>query len=221
MLQRKCGRVRRSCGGPGPWLPLALQSSTPPRTDLPKREHVRTGGAVRVPSTARARACVRACVTCVRRCARSCMRTRVWRRGGGGGGNLAQRAPRPRRVKSKHKRKSLAAFRARGARPPAGTAAPAGMLTRGCAPAPGRNDRVGTDMTDRRGRGGTPYRSPPSHRHQGSATPVPRHPVPNLEAQRQTQSCANRGERHVPWDNCGRIADFQFETRRSRRPLSV
>ena len=41
---------------------------------------------------------------------------------------------------------------------------------------------------------------------------------PNLEAQRQTRSCANRGKKHVLWDNCGRIADFQFETRRSRRP---
>ena len=104
------------------------------------------------------------------------------------------------------------------ARRPAGTTAPAGMLTRGCAPASGRNHRVGADMTDRRGEKGDSQSFAAVTRHLGSATLVPQHPVSNLEAH-QTQSCANRGKKHFPWGNCGRIADFQFETRRPFTPI--
>ena len=69
-------------------------------------------------------------------------------------------------------------------------------------------------------RGGTPYRPSPSRHpsHLGSTT-SPRSILNRfLEAQRQTQSCANGGKKHAPWDNCGHIADLQFKTRRSRRP---
>ena len=62
--------------------------------------------------------------------------------------NVALRAPKPRRVESEGKCKSSAAFRARGA-PPA-RRHHCRMLTRGCAPAPGRDHRVVTDRTDAR-----------------------------------------------------------------------
>ena len=54
-----------------------------------------------------------------------------------------------------------------------------------------------------------------------AVTPPPRvrqpRPAASLEAQRQAQACANGGKKHVPWDNCGHIADVQVEARRFHR----
>ena len=43
-------------------------------------------------------------------------------------------------------------------------------------------------------------------------------PAPDLEARQETHARANRDRQHVPWDNCGHMADYQPETRRFRRP---
>ena len=48
---------------------------------------------------------------------------------------------------------------------------------------------------------------PPSHHHPGSAAPIPQHPVPNLEAQRRMQACANRGTFH--WTIVGILSTFR------------
>ena len=132
--------------------------------------------------------CSCACVCPSLRGVRACVRPFVHAHAcveGVGGDNVALRAPKPRRVKSKRKCKSSASYRARGAPPAPRHHCPCrNAHARMCA-ASGQNHRVGTDMADiHGGRGGRGGDSPSF----ADITPPPgvRHP-------RSAASCAGFG----------------------------